>query len=119
MAIRLISVLSKDAPTANNSLWIKPVEGGLAIYAKFNGKWQPLKMGDDGGTAPINDDEVPELATVGDYESAEATDDTIAGAKKYADGIGEALTGTSDDTYEDLTLNGLKKYIDKQINDLE
>ena len=119
MAIRLIPVLSKDAPTTNNSLWIKPVEGGFAIYAKFNGKWQPLQLVDDNDTAAISDDEIPELATVGDYELAEATDDTIAGAKKYADGIGEALTGTSDDTYEDLTLNGLKKYIDKQIEDLE
>lgn len=48
-----------------------------------------------------------------------ASDDTIKGAKKYADNVVTTavttLTGTADDEATDLTLNGLKKYIDAQI----
>lgn len=42
--IKLDAFISKDAPSARNSLWIKPCEGGFEIYAKYNGNWQPLKQ---------------------------------------------------------------------------
>lgn len=119
MAIRLIPVLSKEAPTTNNTLWIKPVEGGFAIYAKFNGKWQPLKTVDDGGTPSVADDEVATMDSIIGTSEDTPEDDTINGAKALAQSIGNGIVGSDTDTANEMSLYGLKAYIDAQIEALD
>ena len=104
-------VISKEAPALRDALWAKPVSGGFVLYLLDNGKWNPLKVVDDAGTSSLADDTIQNL--IGSVQD-EPTANTINGAKALANSI----VGTSDDTAEDLTLNGLKKYIDAAIQNL-
>ena len=112
MQILYNTVISQDAPNLKNALWLKPVEGGFAFYALFNGQWQPLKLVDDGGTASTIDDVVQDL--VG-KNTDEKNDDTIWGAKVYAKDQADTLLGTDQDEATDMTLYGLKAYIDSKV----
>lgn len=113
--LRLNVIISGEAPSVRNSLWLKPVDGGFTIYALFNRKWQPLKIVDDGGTSKVNDDVVQDLiGSVQDESSA----NTINGAKAYAAACCTELVGDATDATSNMTLYGLKNYIDAQIEAL-
>ena len=104
---RLDVVISNNAPSAKDFLWLKPVDGGIVAYLLDAGKWEPLKLVDDNGTATIVDDAVQDL--VGSVQD-EKTANTINGAKAYAKDAADAVVGTEEDTKDDMTLYGLKAY---------
>ena len=86
--MKLLKVaLSKEAPNMRDVLWLKPVTGGVALYALFDGKWNPVKLMNDNGT-------------VAEYD-------------EY--GAAAAVLGTDTDSSTDMTLYGLKAYIDSEI----
>lgn len=116
--IRLNAIISSAAPRVKNALWIKPVEGGFAIYAKFNGKWQPLKMVDDGGTPSVADDEIATMDSIIGTSEDTPEDNTINGAKALAQSIGNEIVGDETDTVDAMTLHGLKAYIDSRITEI-
>jgi len=76
------SVISPTEPPWTNVLWIKPVDGGVGLYAHLNGMWQLLRpMNGKGSSSP--DDDVP-------------YDLDAVGAKKLADLEDVELTGIED-----------------------
>lgn len=102
--LKLDLYISKEAPNARNAVWLKPVSGGFVLYALFNAKWQPLKLVDDNGTVKPGDDITIDTSA---FEQAGA-----------AEAVQEAITGTATDTSSDMTLYGLKAYVDEQIGSL-
>lgn len=109
--------ISRTAPHAGlGSVWLKPVSGGYALYILEDG-WKPVKLIDDKGTSSEADDTIAETASeiktelIGSVQD-EGTENTINGAKAYANSKASDIIGTSSDTGEDLTLYGLKAYID-------
>lgn len=108
--------ISKAAPNVRKgAAWLKPVEGGYALYVLDNG-WKPLVLDDDNNTPSESDDTVQDL--IGSVQD-EKTANTINGAKAYAQDAADAVVGSASDTSADMTLNGLKAYIDEQIAGLE
>lgn len=112
----LIPIISNEAPSQKNALWIKPVAGGFALYVMDGNKWLAQKQMDDNGTSKTTDDTVQNL--VGKAQDSK-TKNTIYGAKNYAKDQADALMGTESDTAEEMTLYGLKAYIDAQIAGIE
>lgn len=109
--------ISRTAPHVGlGSVWLKPVSGGYALYILGDG-WKPVKLIDDKGTSSEADDTIAETASeiktelIGSVQD-EGTENTINGAKAYANSKASDIIGTSSDTGEDLTLYGLKAYID-------
>lgn len=109
--------ISRTAPHVGlGSVWLKPVSGGYALYILEDG-WKPVKLIDDKGTSSEADDTIAETASeiktelIGSVQD-EGTENTINGAKAYANSKASDIIGTSSDTGEDLTLYGLKAYID-------
>ena len=84
--------ISVTAPNIKNGAWLQPVTGGYVLYI-LDGDWKPLKLVDDNSTASTSDDVVAE---------------TTAAVKAE-------IVGTAEDTSSDMTLNGLKAYVDEQI----
>ena len=102
-------VFSVTAPNTRDALWIKPIDGGFLMYVLDGGVWKPLVLADDNGTASEADDIKQDL--IGKSQDSK-NKNTIHGAKNYAKDQADALKGTESDTSEDLTLYGLKAYID-------
>lgn len=88
--------LSNEAPNMKDVLWLKPVSGGFALYA-LDGSWKPLKLVDDNNTAKISDDTVAEATSA----------------------VKSELLGTSADAATEMTLYGVKAYVDAQIAGLD
>ena len=104
--------ISTTKPQVLFGLWLKPVEDGFAAYIINAGTVKPLKVVDDKNTEDTKDDEVVDLiGSVKDSKSA----NTINGAKAYAKEIKNNLIGKASDTPSDLTLHGLKNYIDSKL----
>ena len=100
-------VISSEAPTQKDTIWVKPVTSGFALYLLDAGVWKPMKLVDDQNTQSTIDDTVQNLVgSAGDASTA----NTINGAKAYADAAAGALLGTPEDTGEEMTLYGLKAY---------
>ena len=70
-----------------------------------------LAEGSANGTVAFNGEDVP----VHGLGSAAYTASTAYDAAGAAAGVQTALTGTAEDTASDLTLNGLKKYVDQEV----
>lgn len=70
-----------------------------------------LTEGTANGTVAFNGTDVP----VHGLGSAAYTNSTAYDAAGAAAGVQTALTGTAEDTASDLTLNGLKKYVDQEV----
>lgn len=58
-------IISKEAPTLREGVWLKPVEGGYVMYILSNCKWMPLKIVNDKDTANIGDDKPVDFAKSG------------------------------------------------------
>ena len=111
--------ISNSVPSVNNgAAWLKPVDGGFALYVLDNG-WKPLKLVDDKGTYSEGDDTVEDVKTelIGNMQD-EASANTINGAKAYATSVGAELVGDATDASSNMTLYGIKNYIDEQIEAL-
>lgn len=109
--------ISRNAPKSNN-LWLKPIDGGFALYACYNGKWQAMKLSDTSeDTSPALPDEVKTelIGSVKDKKTA----NTINGAKAYAEDAFKKVVGTKSDDASDLTLYGLKAYIETKLAEIE
>ena len=48
-------ILSKTEPPSTDVLWMRPVEGGIALYL-FDGLWKILRLMNDHGTMTTDDD---------------------------------------------------------------
>lgn len=70
-----------------------------------------LVEGSANGTVAFNGTDVP----VHGLGSAAYTESSAYDAAGAAAGVQTALTGTAEDTASDLTLNGLKKYVDQEV----
>lgn len=57
--------MSGREPSNPNVLWCKPVGGGMAFYIFNNGRWQPVSIVDDKGTATPSDDTKIEGSAIG------------------------------------------------------
>lgn len=111
--------IGSSAPLVNNgAAWLKPMNGGFALYVLDNG-WKPLKLVDDKNTPSEGDDTVEDAKAelIGSVQD-EASADTINGAKAYATSVGAELVGDATDASSNMTLHGIKKYIDEQIEAL-
>jgi hypothetical protein len=115
--------VSDVKPQIQDGLWLKVIDGGVALYLIENGSEKPLKVVEDTGTAISVDDIVADTASkvksdlVG-KDTDTKTSDTINGAKKYAEDQASAILGTAEDESTDMTLYGLKAYVDSQIEAL-
>ena len=112
--------ISNSAPSVNNgTAWLKPVNGGFALYVLDNG-WKPLKLVDDKNTPSEGDNTVENAkAELIGSEQDEASANTINGAKAYATSVGAELVGDATDASSNMTLYGIKAYVDEQIASLE
>ena len=122
--IRIKNTFVSDVkPPIQEGLWLKVVDGGVALYLIEGGCEKPLKVVEDAGTATNVDDTVAEAASkvktdlVGKSTDAK-TANTINGAKKYAEDQASTLLGTAQDAETEMTLYGLKAYVDSQIASL-
>ena len=96
----LKTVISKDAPSMRDVLWLKPVDGGFTAYTLCGCAWVPFKVEEDKGDANDSNDILQSLiGSVKDKKSA----NTINGAKTYAD----------------AAVKNLKAYIDERLAAIE
>ena len=91
-------------------LWIKPVKGGVALYA-FEGYWKLLRIMDNNGT-PGTDDDIPWEGGGGELgPNTVGSEEIIDGSVKLVD-LNDEVTDKLDDTYvedkESLYINGTK-----------
>ena len=83
-------VFSADAPNVKDALWIQPTQDGLEVKALDNGKWK---------------------SAVIKVENKVENKVDLTALKKW-------VLGNKNDKSSALTLYGLKKYIDEQIEAL-
>ena len=103
-------IISSTEPSTTSSLWIKPVEGGVAFYAFNGGRWNILKPMEDNGT-PSTDDDIP-------WEGGGSLGPNTVGSSEIVDGsvravdLNKEVADKLDDTYEEsneaLYINGTK-----------
>ena len=112
--------VSEMQPAISNGLWLKVVGGKVALYLIEAGTPKPLQLVDDNSTAtPLNDTIAETTKKVKSDLVGNSTDaktaDTINGAKTYAKDQADTLLGTAEDTATEMTLYGLKAYIDSKV----
>ncbi len=83
-------VFSADAPNIKDALWIQPTKDGLEVKALDNGKWK---------------------SAVIKIENRVENKIDLSALKKE-------ILGTKNDKSSAITLYGLKKYVDEQIEAL-
>ena len=116
--------VSEVQPNVSDGLWLKVVNGKVALYLIEAGTPKPLQVVDDNSTATPQDDTLADTTKkiksdlIG-KDTDKKTDDTINGAKVYAKDQADTLLGTAEDEDTDMTLYGLKAYIDAQIAGIE
>ena len=93
-------VISNEAPSIGGVLWAKPVEDGFTLYALINGGWKPFKLADSNSPA-----------------STKNTTEKLDKAN-LVKAVKKAIVGRSSDTKDDITLYGLKAYINDALNNL-
>ena len=94
-----------------DALWIKPVQDGFEAYILNGGKWVSQKIGNE---VPALNTEGLKAEIVGSVKDKKSAN-TINGAKKYAEDVKDTVVGRAGDTATDLTLYGLKAYVDEQV----
>jgi len=116
--------ISNEAPNVKGgAAWLKPVGGGFTLYVLDNG-WKPVQLVDDKGTASEGDD-IPidtknkadkvKSATNGNLAALNSNGNLTDSGKKASD---FAPMGTDGDASTEMSLYGLKAYIDEQIEAL-
>ena len=50
------TIISNEAPSCKDALWIKPESDSFVLYLLDGGMWKPLKLVDDNATPILNDD---------------------------------------------------------------
>ena len=63
-------ILSPTEPPSTDVLWIKPVQGGVALYI-HDGTWMSLQIINDMGTATPDDDVVIDVKNIPSMENLE------------------------------------------------
>ena len=112
--------VSELQPAVSDGLWLKVIGGKVALYLIEAGTPKPLQLVDNNNTAASQDDTIAETTKkvksdlVGKSTDAK-TADTINGAKTYAKDQANSLLGTAEDTATEMTLYGLKAYIDSKV----
>lgn len=112
--------VSELQPAVPDGLWLKVIGGKVALYLIEAGTPKPLQLVDDNNTAASQDDIIVETTKkvksdlVGKSTDAK-TANTINGAKTYAKDQANSLLGTAEDTATEMTLYGLKAYIDSKV----
>lgn len=112
--------VSELQPAVSDGLWLKVIGGKVALYLIEAGTPKPLQLVDDNNTAASQDDIIAKTTKkvksdlVGNSTDAK-TANTINGAKTYAKDQANSLLGTAEDTATDMTLYGLKAYIDFKV----
>lgn len=112
--------ISELQPNISSGLWLKVIDGKVALYLIEGGSAKPLQLVDDNSTATTQDDIVAETTKkvksdlIGNSTDAK-TADTINGAKTYAKDQADTLLGTAEDVATEMTLYGLKAYIDSKV----
>lgn len=116
--------ISNEAPSLRDAMWAKPISGGFALYLLDGGTWKPVKVMDDNSTPQTGDDTAINVKNKADKVSG-ATNGNLASlnSKGNLQDSGKALSdlapmGTEDDSYDDLTLLGVKKYVDYAISQI-
>lgn len=90
--------VSTEAPNGRDSLWLKPVEEGFALYALINGKWKSVVLIDDNETAKVSDDKVKSTVKVADFSNMTAK-------QCKALNVGDQIIKTTDGVKELYTVN--------------
>ena len=75
--INLKVILSNTTPKGH-CLWVKPVNGGFALYAVSNGGCKALKVVDGGDTLELSDDKVIKMSTENFVLKVTSTKDGVA-----------------------------------------
>ena len=103
MVISQILVTSYQ-PSQTNVVWAKPIEGGFTLYLFNNGRWQPVKIVNDLGTATTDDDTVADISNIDQVVEDEVTRQ-MAG---HDEAVGDTHNTESPDEgdYPDLTIFG-------------
>lgn len=134
--MRIIKVaVSKEPPRIKECLWAKPSENGFILYLQNNGAWIPLSIATSNGTLTTIDDIVysmDAINTVIDSKAdlltvtGESGDGpnvlTLNGIRNRFDGKCETITGDPYGTIDDgsdVSLYGLKRYIDARLAALD
>jgi len=121
--ITLKTYLSPVQPAVQNGLWLKPIDGGYALYLIGSGNVEPINLVDDNDTKTDADDVLATVKSIKSDLVGKAQDskskNTINGAKAYAKDQADGLLGTAEDTSADMTLYGLKAYIDSKVPSVE
>lgn len=111
-------IMSNGAPGVKDALWMKPVTGGFTLYCLDGGKWLPIKLMDDNETSATIDDVVDDMkdkadkvksATNGHLAALNSKGNLTDSGAKASD---FAPLGTAQDGSNDMTLYGLKAYVD-------
>lgn len=98
--------ISKEKPAVPSGLWLKPVDGGFVAYLIEGGTEKPLKIEAEDSLKMTKDSSL-----VGSVQD-DSTANTINGAKAYAKDLRNELLGNPGDEPSDLTLYGLRSYIE-------
>lgn len=111
-------VMGNKAPGMKDALWLKPVPGGFTLHCLDGGKWLPIKLMDDNETSSVVDDIVDDMknktdkvkgATNGNLAALNSKGNLTDSGAKASD---FAPLGTDQDGSNDMTLYGLKAYVD-------
>lgn len=57
-------VVQKTPPTQKNVLWVRLVDEKATLYIFNNGRWQPMRLMDDKGTATTDDDVIEDISDI-------------------------------------------------------
>lgn len=77
-------VISTNEPNAKDCLWLKPMDGGMALMVLNNGNWQSIRLVNDQGTGTISDDKV---INFNDFSTTLEVTDITALTKAQIEGL--------------------------------
>lgn len=111
-------VISDVIPQNPDVLWLRPVDGGFALYYHTNGEWKVLRVMNDEGTSDPNDDKPYDLDAIGasklsQLEDVEIDEVTMGQILKYNGSIWE--NGNDDTGTPGPDTVGTEQIIDNSV----